>query len=93
MARFDECMDLHQRLDALLTLAEQIGLDIRRESLGGDGGGLCVLRGRRVLFVDTAADIDTRYERTLAAISETPEWESRFVAPEIRDDLERFRSR
>ncbi|MCK6482902.1 MAG: hypothetical protein HUU22_09015 [Phycisphaerae bacterium] len=84
-------MDLHQRLEALLTLAEQIGLEIRRESLGGDGGGLCELRGRRVLFVDSAADIDTRYERTLAAIAETPEWESRYVSPELREDLDRMR--
>lgn len=85
-------MDLQQRLDELLTLAESIGLALRREPLGGEGGGMCVLRGRRVLFVDTSADLDTRYERTLAAMAELPEWEGRFVHPEIRDDLERVRT-
>ena len=84
-------MDLQQRLDELLMLAESLGLTLRREALGGEGGGLCVLRGQRVLFVDTSADLDTRYERTLAALADLPEWEGRFIRPEIREDLERLR--
>lgn len=82
-------MDLQARLDALLTVAEEIGLSVRREPLGGDGGGYCVLRGRRVLFVDTAADLETRYERTLAAIARLPDVEQRYLPPEVRDDIER----
>ncbi|MFH1417314.1 MAG: hypothetical protein ABII12_03400 [Planctomycetota bacterium] len=81
-------MDLHARLDTLLALAEEIGLTVRRESLGGDGGGLCLLRGQRVLFVDTAADLETRYDRTLAAMASLPEIEQRYLPPEVRDDVE-----
>ena len=81
-------MDLHSRLDTLLSLAEEIGLTVRRESLGGDGGGLCLLRGQRVLFVDTAADLETRYDRTLAAMASLPEIEQRYLPPEVRDDVE-----
>lgn len=84
-------MDLHQRLDALLALAESIGLALRREPLGGDGGGLCLLKGRRVLFVDTDADLDARYERTLTALADLTEWESQAIEREIREDLTRAR--
>jgi len=82
-------MDVQSRLDTLLGLADSLGISIRRESLGGEGGGLCRLKGQRVLFVDTAADLDTRYERTLRALCDLPEWEGCYVRPELRDDLER----
>jgi len=82
-------VDLQARLDALLTAAEEIGLAVRREPLGGEGGGYCVLRGQRVLFVDTTADLETRYERTLAALSRLPEIDQRYLLPEVRDDIER----
>ncbi len=86
-------MDLQTRLDELLTLADQIGLAIRRESLGGGGGGLCVLRGQRVLFLDTSADLETRYERTLAALAPLPEIDARYIRPDVREDIDRLRTR
>lgn len=85
-------MDLQTRLDELLSLADQIGLTIRRESLGGSGGGLCVLKGQRVLFLDTAADLETRYERTLAALAPLPDIDARYIRPDVREDLDRLRA-
>ena len=85
-------MDLQSRLDELIALAEQIGLAIRRESLGGTGGGLCVLKGQRVLFLDTSADLETRYERTLAALAPLSDLDSRYVRPDVREDLDRLRA-
>jgi hypothetical protein len=84
-------MDLQTRLDELLSLADQIGLSIRRESLGGSGGGLCVLKGQRFLFLDNSADLETRYERTLAALAPLPEMDARYLRPEVREDVDRFR--
>ncbi|HKQ48927.1 MAG TPA: hypothetical protein VJZ71_12725 [Phycisphaerae bacterium] len=84
-------MDLQSRLDELLALAEQIGLAIRRESLGGNGGGLCVLKGQRVLFLDTSADLETRYERTLAALAPLSDLDARYIRPDVREDLDRLR--
>ena len=84
-------MDLQTRLDALVALADEIGLSVRREPLGGSGGGYCVLRGERVLFVDTMADLELMYERTLAALAPLSEIDGKYVRPEIRDDIERFR--
>jgi len=82
-------VDLHRRLDTLLTLAEEVGLMLRREPLGGEGGGCCMLKGRRVLFLDTTADLEVQYEKTLAALAPLPELEKRFLPPEVRDDLDR----
>lgn len=83
-------MELQIRLETLLSLARELGIDVRTEPLGGDGGGLCSLKGRRVLFVDTAADLDTRYERTAAALAGLQELDGRYLPPEIRDDLQRI---
>ncbi len=85
-------MDLEQRLDSLVGLAEDLGLTIRREPLGGDGGGYCVLRGERILFVDTTADVATQYERTLAALAPLEELEGRYLRPGIREDLDAVRA-
>ncbi|HOB74450.1 MAG TPA: hypothetical protein PKG54_07980 [Phycisphaerae bacterium] len=84
-------MDLSRRLEALLELAEQIGIDVRAEAMGGGGGGLCRLKGRRVLFVDTAADLATRYDRTLAALAGLEEIDAHYLLPEVRQDIERQR--
>jgi hypothetical protein len=84
-------MDLANRLEALLTLAEEVGIDVRAEAMGGEGGGLCKLRGRWVLFVDTFADIATRYDRTVSALAGRSELDGRFLPPEIREDLDRQR--
>ncbi|MBP7934687.1 MAG: hypothetical protein KA354_08580 [Phycisphaerae bacterium] len=84
-------MELSGRLDALLTLAERVGIEVRPEPMGGGGGGLCRVKNHRILFVDTAADLATRYDRTLAAMASQPELDEHFLPPEVRDDLERQR--
>jgi len=84
-------LSLDARLDELISAAEAAGISIRREQLGGEGGGLCVLRGRRVLFIDTLSDAETRYERTLAALAPLAEMDARFLRPDVREDIERAR--
>lgn len=85
-------MDTQSKLDALLNLAAGLGLTIRHESLGGEGGGFCVMKGARILFVDLAADTETRYERTLDGFASLPEADQHYLPPEVRDDLDRRRT-
>jgi hypothetical protein len=59
--------------------------------MGGEGGGMCRLKGKDVLFVDTSADLATRYDRTLAAMANLPELDNFFMVPELRRDIERQR--
>ncbi|MEE8169555.1 MAG: hypothetical protein V3T70_03325 [Phycisphaerae bacterium] len=84
-------MNVELRLEELLHLAEGFGIEIRRETLEG-GGGLCLLRGRRVLFDDVSADAATRYEAAVTALADEADWDDCFVPPLIRDDLDRARS-
>jgi len=86
-------MDIEDRLDILLNAAAELGIDVRREPLGGQAGGLCTVRGRRVLFVDVSADLMTRYEKTLEALAGLPGLQDRYIPPEIREDLDRAAGR
>lgn len=83
-------MDAHERLETLINLAREIGVEVRRESLGGESGGLCLLKRQRVLFVDLSADTRTQYEKTVAALAGLPELAARYLPPEIREDLDRL---
>ena len=84
-------MNLASRLEELVAAVEKIGVDVRAEPMGGEGGGLCRLRGRPVLFIDTSADLATRYDRTLAALATLPELDEHYLVPEVRADLDRQR--
>jgi hypothetical protein len=84
-------MNLASRLESLLDVAEQIGIDVRCEQMGGDGGGMCKLRGQYVLFVDLSADLATRYDRVVAALAHVSDLDQHYLPPEIRDDLEKQR--
>lgn len=86
-------MDVEDRLDVLLAICDELGISIRREPLGGEGGGLCTLRGRRVLFVDTSADAETRYERALGGLANLKELDDLYIRPEVRQDIDAHRRR
>jgi hypothetical protein len=84
-------VNVEDRLNHLLSAAEGLGLEVRREAIGG-GGGLCTLRGRQVLFVDLAADVQTAYESTVAALCDMEQLETIHLPPAVREDLEQARA-
>jgi hypothetical protein len=45
-----------EMLEHGLDLASRLGYQIRQEYLGGNGGGGCVLRGKKIFFLDLALD-------------------------------------
>ena len=81
-------MNLEDRLSALLRLAEQLGIQVRYEPMDGVGGGLCVLAKQRVLFVDTSAELEVRYERILGELAGVSELDELYVVPEIREEID-----
>lgn len=83
-------VDTIAQFDAAVELLERWDVDIRREHLGGGGGGLCSLRGRRIVFIDLDADIPTRLEQTLRALAGLPELESAYVTPALRELIEQL---
>lgn len=76
-------------LEVVTELIQRLGVDIRREHLGGDGGNLCQIRGKKILFDDLDADIATRLDRCVNALADLPEATSIYIPPEIRERLER----
>jgi hypothetical protein len=60
-------------LEEALETARQLGFDVRQDWLGGDGGGHCLVRGRRMLLLDVA---------------QTPEEQLDIVADALRGELE-----
>ncbi len=76
------------QFDIILRLFEQLGVEVRQERLGGAGGGLCQLRGRRVVFVDLDADAATRIDRCIKALATVPEASSVFVNPNLREQID-----
>jgi hypothetical protein len=85
-------MDSAAQLDALIGVLGRLGIDVRYEHLGGAGGGLCELRGQRIVFIDLDADVATRLDRCLRAAPGLHELETIYVPPVVREMIDRFRS-
>ena len=49
---------LHEALET----ARRLGYDVRQDWLGGDGGGHCIVRGRRMLLLDIAQSPEEQLE-------------------------------
>jgi len=76
-------------LGELLELAEQLGVQVRRASMGGSGGGLATLRGQPILFVDTDAPAEVQLEKSAAGLSRLADRiEQIYVRPALRALLE-----
>ncbi|MFQ5492180.1 MAG: hypothetical protein ACE5GE_15800 [Phycisphaerae bacterium] len=80
-----------EQLERLLEAAEQLDIELRREPMTGNGGGLCRINGRYVLFVDTLADPATRLERSLEALAGAPDIDGIYLTPDLRERLEAAR--
>lgn len=84
-------MDALAQFDTVLELFAKLGVETRREHLGGEGGGLCWLRGKPVVFVDLDADIATKLSRCVHALADMPEIEAMYLPPALREQVETLR--
>ena len=83
--------DPREQLEALLQVAEACGLIIRRENLGGEGGGFCRIKGQGVIFVDLASDPFTQLTKCAQTLARTPQVEAHFLRPDLRALIEAHR--
>lgn len=79
------------QLEFILEALEILGVQIRHDRCGGSGGGLCTVRGQRILYVDLDADLMTRTERSIEALASLPEAETMFLPPAIRERVDKYR--
>lgn len=79
-------MDATAQVETIVYALRKFGVSVRYEHLGGEGGGICHIRGETVLFIDSDADIGTTAERCLEAVAAIPEIRQALPA-EIRSKL------
>jgi hypothetical protein len=84
--------DLSQ-LDRVIEIAEELGVQVRREAIDGESGGLCRIKGKHVLFIDTLADVPTSLDRCLEALARLPGIDDHYLRPDIREGIDRIRAR
>jgi len=82
-------MNKQQILEELLSLLEADGVIIRREELGGSGGGICTLKGHDVFFLDTQASSAETATLCADAVLKRIDIEKIFIKPEVREFIEK----
>ncbi|HCO95178.1 MAG TPA: hypothetical protein DIU00_14705 [Phycisphaerales bacterium] len=75
-------------LDELLALLEANGVTIRNEPLGGSGGGLCMMKGKYIFFLDTEAPSITSAVMCAEAVSKVADIEQIYIKPQVRQFIE-----
>ncbi len=83
-------MNEQELLDELLTILQSNGIEIRREPLGGNGGGLCTLKSKKVFFVDTQAPSNETAGLCGEAISKNFDTEEVYLKPQIREFIQEY---
>jgi hypothetical protein len=81
-------MNEQRILEELLSLLEANGVTIRTEPLGGSGGGLCIIKGQSVFFVDTQAQSADVAAICAEAVSKVADIENVYIRPEVRQFIE-----
>ncbi|MHC4659974.1 MAG: hypothetical protein ACYS83_12505 [Planctomycetota bacterium] len=81
-------MNEQRILEELLLLLEANGVTIRREPLGGSGGGLCTVKGEQIFFVDTQAVSAEMAAVCAEAVSKVADTEKIYIRPEVRQFIE-----
>lgn len=75
-------------LEELLALLEANSVTIRNEPLGGSGGGLCTVKGKHILFVDTEAPSIVTAAICAEALPKIADIEQIFIRPQVRQFIE-----
>lgn len=83
-------MNRQQISEELLMLLEQNSVAIRREALGGSGGGLCTIKDQSIFFVDTQASSTEVAALCAEAVAKIVDIESIYIRPEVRQFIEKY---
>jgi hypothetical protein len=75
-------------LEELLALLQQGKVQIRQDALGGSGGGLCTVQGKKIFFLDTQAPTDMMIQMCAEALPDVLDIESVYIRPQIRQLIE-----
>jgi len=65
-------MHTAELLREALEAAREAGFDIRQDWLGGNGGGHCLVRGRKLVLLDIAQSTEEQLDIVAEALSSEP---------------------
>jgi hypothetical protein len=85
-------MDSAAILDELLALLEAQDVIIRRDALGGGGGGLCNIKGKNIFFLDTQADMLESAAKCAQALAKVADIEKLYITPQVREIVEKYKT-
>jgi hypothetical protein len=60
-------------LQEALAAARKLGYEVRQDWLGGNGGGHCLVRGRKLLLLDIAQSTEEQLDIVVEALRGEPE--------------------
>jgi len=86
-------MDTQAILDDLLSLLQAHGVVVRTEAMGGGGAGLCLLKDRRVFFVDSDGPLLNTTIQAARAVNEVVALDTVYLRPQVRDFVEQYTGR
>ena len=76
-----------QLLQTLEAVADDLGVEIRREDLEGSRGGLCRLRGRPCILVDRDLTLPERVDLVARSLARLP-LDGVYMPPVVREYVE-----
>lgn len=76
-------------LDQLLLELERQNIEIRKEKMGGSGGGLCRLKSKTIFYVDTQSSQSATAMAVASALDALIDVEMIYLRPEIREFVSR----
>ena len=75
----------------LASIAQRLGIEVRHIRYEGEGG-LCVIRGKRVLVINDWLDSPDRAAVMARGLATLPEVDQMYVVPEVRRLFEKYAS-
>ena len=81
-------MNEQQILEELVSILETNGVQVRDEPMDGHTGGLCILRGKRVFFLDSKASSADSALLCASAVVQSVDIEALYIKPQVRQFIE-----
>ena len=78
-------------LDELLALLEQNNVAIRTEAMGGGAGGLCKIKNKLILFIDSDGSVGESAIAAADAVLTTIDMDSTYIKPQVREFIEKHK--
>lgn len=61
-----------QLVEELLSVAQTLGFEVREDWFSGHGGGICIVKGQKQLYVDLAQTVEEQLQSMVQALRSEP---------------------